>query len=87
MGAVPSEKLAGAAGFGRTISTGVGFGETMFIESGLELRVYPDGVVYGIGYVVPASGSGSDQIYWLVTQTSVQWPRKSKNPTYFLRHL
>jgi len=86
MGTVPSEQLARAAGFGRTISIGVGFGETMFIESGLELRVYPDGVVYGIGYTIPGRGTRSDQTYWLITQINVHWPRNSKNPSYYLHH-
>ena len=51
-----------------------------------KLRFYPDGVVYGIGYVLPAAGSGTDSTHWLVTETALQWPRGSRNPRYRLLH-
>lgn len=86
VGARPSKQLSTAAGHGSTFSHGVGFGETMFLWSGLQLRVYPDGVVYGIGYSLPAVGFGSDDTHWLVTETALQWPRNSKKPGYHLWH-
>jgi hypothetical protein len=84
VGARPSKQLSEAAGHGSTFSHGVGFGETMFLCSGLQLRVYPDGVVYGIGFSLPAVGFGPDDKHWLITETALQWPRISKKPDYHL---
>jgi hypothetical protein len=86
VGARPSKQLSAVAGHGVTFTHGVGFGETRFLWSGLQLRVDPDGVVYGIGYTIPAVGFGSDDTHWLVTETALQWPRNSKKRSYHLWH-